>query len=105
MSSSPLEANPERHSQHLRIPAINIYVRDQDQSLRFYTDQLGFDLASDVQLQSGERWLAVAPPDGSALLALVAPKPDSPEYKLIGRSTGVVFVTEDVPAKYGASAT
>ena len=92
--------NPERRSPHLRIHAINIYVRDQERSLRFYTDQLGFDLASDVQLQSGERWLAVAPPDGSALLALVAPKTESPEYKLIGRATGVVFVTEDVPAKY-----
>jgi serine phosphatase RsbU (regulator of sigma subunit) len=30
----------------------------------------------------------------------VAPDPDSEEYKLIGRPTPVVFVTEDVPAKY-----
>lgn len=86
---------------HLRVHAINIYVRDQDQSLRFYTDQLGFGLAFDAQLQSGDRWVAVAPPDGSALLALIAPKPESREYKLIGRPTGIVFVTEDVPAKYG----
>ena len=106
MSSSPLQPSnesgqdPERPRQHLGIHAVNIYVRDQNQSLRFYLDQLGFDLAFDVQLQSGERWLAVAPPDGSALLSLVAPKPESPEFKLIGRPTGVVFVTEDVPAKY-----
>ena len=106
MSSFPLHAangsgqNPERRSPHLRIHAINIYVRDQNQNLRFYTNQLRFDLVSDVQLQSGERWLTVAPPDGSALLALVAPRPESAEYKLIGRSTGIVFVTEDVPAKY-----
>ncbi len=106
MSSSPLPAPNEsgldrgRHSPHLRIHAINIYVRDQDQSLRFYMDQLGFDLAFDARLQSGERWVAVAPPDGSALLALIAPKPESPEYKLVGRLTGVVLVTEDVPAKY-----
>jgi serine phosphatase RsbU (regulator of sigma subunit)/predicted enzyme related to lactoylglutathione lyase len=86
---------------HLRVHAINIYVRDQDRSLRFYTDQLGFALAFDAQLQSGDRWVAVAPPDGSALLALIAPKPESREYKLIGRPTGIVFVTEDVPAKYG----
>src|SRR5215471_21713300 len=94
MSSPPLR------SPHLRIHAINVYVRDQDQSLRFYVEELGFDLALDVQLQSGERWLAVAPPDGSALLALVAPRAESREYQLIGRPTGVVFVTEDVPAKY-----
>jgi serine phosphatase RsbU (regulator of sigma subunit) len=30
----------------------------------------------------------------------VAPKPDSKEYQLIGRHTHVVFVTEDVPAKF-----
>jgi serine phosphatase RsbU (regulator of sigma subunit)/catechol 2,3-dioxygenase-like lactoylglutathione lyase family enzyme len=85
---------------HLRVHAINVYVRDQDQSLQFYVDRLGFDLAFDAQLQSGDRWIAVAPPDGSALLTLIAPKPESHEYKLIGRPTGIVFVTEDVPAKY-----
>src|ERR1700686_4150316 len=77
------------HRPHLRVHAINIYVRDQDQSLRFYTDQLGFVLAFDAQLQSGDRWVAVAPPDGSALLALISPQPESPEYKLIGRATGI----------------
>jgi serine phosphatase RsbU (regulator of sigma subunit) len=68
--------------------------------LRFYVDQLGFDLAFDAKLQTGGRWVAVAPPDGSAVLTLVAPEPDSKEYALIGRSTQVVFVTEDVTAKY-----
>ncbi len=85
---------------HLRIHAINIFVRDQDRSLRFYVDQLGFDLAFDAQLQNGDRWIAVAPPDGSAMLSLVAPKPESRDYKLIGRPTGIVFVVEDVIAKY-----
>jgi len=93
--------HPDGHSPHLRVHTINIYVRDQDQSLRFYLDQLGFDLAFDAQLQSGDRWVAVAPPDGSALLALIAPQPESREYKLIGRPTGIVFVTENVLAKYG----
>jgi hypothetical protein len=75
-------------------------VRDQDRSLRFYLDQLGFDLAFDARLQSGERWVAVSPPDGTAVLALIAPDPDSAQYKLIGRATQVVFVTEDVTAKF-----
>jgi serine phosphatase RsbU (regulator of sigma subunit) len=75
-------------------------VRDQDRSLRFYLDQLGFDLAFDASLPSGHRWVAVSPPDGSAVLTLIAPNPDSREYKLIGRPTQVVFVTEDVAAKF-----
>ena len=82
------------------IHAVDVFVHDQDQSLRFYVEQLGFHLAFDARLQSGDRWVAVAPPDGTAVLALVAPRPDSREHKLIGRPTGIVFVTEDVIAKF-----
>jgi serine phosphatase RsbU (regulator of sigma subunit) len=84
----------------LGIHAVNVFVRDQDRSLGFYVEQLGFHVAFDARLQSGERWVAVAPPDGTAVLTLVAPAPDSREYKLIGRPTGIVLVTEDVIAKY-----
>jgi len=98
MGSSPSPAH--RKDPYLRIHAINIFVRDQERSLRFYVDQLGFDLAFDAHLQSGDRWLAVAPPDGSAVLSLIAPKPDSREFALIGRSAQVVLVTEDVTARY-----
>jgi catechol 2,3-dioxygenase-like lactoylglutathione lyase family enzyme len=87
-------------SPYLCVHAINVYVRDQDLSVQFYVEKLGFSLAFDAQLQTGERWIAVAPPDGSALLALIAPKPESREAAYIGRSTGVVLVTEDVIAKY-----
>jgi len=84
----------------LGLHAVNVFVRDQDRSLRFYVDQLGFHVAFDARLQSGERWVAVAPPDGTAVLTLVAPEPDSKEYKLIGRPTGIILVTEDVIAQY-----
>ena len=85
---------------YLRVHAVRVFVRDQERSLRFYVDQLGFKLAFDAQLPYGQRWLAVAPPDGSTVLSLVAPSPRSPEHKLIGRPTQIVFVTEDVPAKF-----
>jgi catechol 2,3-dioxygenase-like lactoylglutathione lyase family enzyme len=84
----------------LGIHAVNVFVRDQDQSLRFYVEQLGFKVAFDARLQSGERWVAVAPPDGSAVLALIAPAPYSRQTKLIGRATGIVFVAENVIAKF-----
>jgi serine phosphatase RsbU (regulator of sigma subunit) len=91
---------PDRQDPYLRFHAIKIFVRDQDRSLRFYLDQLGFNLVYDTRLQSGERWVAVAPPDGTAILALVAPRSGSREYKLIGRATQVAFVTDNVLAKY-----
>jgi serine phosphatase RsbU (regulator of sigma subunit) len=40
------------------------------------------------------------PSDGNSVLALVSPKRNSEEYKLIGRSRHAVFVTEDVMAKF-----
>jgi serine phosphatase RsbU (regulator of sigma subunit) len=87
-------------NRHLRIHSADVFVRDQERSLRFYIDRLGFELAFDARLQSGKRWVAVAPPDGTAVLTLIQPSPDSPEYKLIGKATRVVFVTEDVVATY-----
>ena len=104
-SSFPLPAaTRERPSApgtpYLRMHAVNVYVRDQERSLRFYIDQLGFSLAFDVIMQSGERWVGVSPPDGTAVLTLIAPAPESEEFKLIGRPTDVVFVAEDVVATY-----
>jgi len=92
--------SPDRKEPYLRFHAVKIFVRDQDRSLRFYLDQLGFNLIYDARLQSGERWVAVVPPEGNAILALVAAKPDSKEVALIGRDTHVAFVTDDVLAKF-----
>ncbi len=90
----------DRRDPYLRLQHVTIFVSDQDRSLRFYLDQLGFSLVTDHRFEGGGRWVAVAPPDGAAILALVCPRPDSDEYKLIGRSRQVVFVTEDVDAKF-----
>jgi serine phosphatase RsbU (regulator of sigma subunit) len=90
----------DRQNSYLRVHAVNVFVRDLDRSLQFYLEQLGFTLAFDVCLQSGQRWVGVAPPDGTAVLTLVAPPAESEEYKLIGRPTGIAFVAEDVAAKY-----
>lgn len=48
----------------------------------------------------GGRWVVVAPPDGTAKLALVTPEPDSQDFRLIGQARQIVFLTQDVPAKY-----
>ena len=85
---------------YLGIQAVNVFVRDLDLSVCFYVEKLGFHVISDIVLQSGQRRIGVAPPDGAAVLTLIAPEPGSEEYKYIGQPTHVVFVTEDVAAKY-----
>ena len=99
-SENRFTVRPNRHAPYLRIHCVKVFVRDQEQSLRFYGGQLGFALAFDVRLPSGTRWVGVAPPDGTAILALVVPTPDSAEYKLVGRSNHVIFVAEDVIGRY-----
>jgi catechol 2,3-dioxygenase-like lactoylglutathione lyase family enzyme len=90
----------DRQDPYLRLHAVTVYVRDQERSLEFYTRQLGFDVAVDRRMQSGQRVLAVAPPDGTAVLRLIAPAADSEAYRLIGRPTQISFLTEDVVAKF-----
>jgi serine phosphatase RsbU (regulator of sigma subunit)/catechol 2,3-dioxygenase-like lactoylglutathione lyase family enzyme len=106
MASSPREwmdgpaVRLDRQDPYLRVQSVSIFVRDLDRSLSFYVDQLGFQLVFDGRLQPDRRFVTVAPPDGTANLTLVAPAPDSEQYKLIGQPTHVTFVTEDVIAKF-----
>lgn len=102
---SPLLAHrcsfqPDRQDPYLRLGTIAVFVRDAERSRRFYLDQLGFRLASDVPLPAVSDSLAVTPPDGTAVLSLVAPKPGSEEYNLIGRPTQIIFLTENVLSKF-----
>jgi phosphoserine phosphatase RsbU/P len=85
---------------YLRVHAVNVYVKDQERSLQFYLKTLGFRIAFDARVGSGERLLAVSPPDGTAVLTLIRAEPGSPRARLVGRATQVVFVTEDLPATY-----
>ncbi len=56
-------------------------------------------MVADARFDFG-RWVAIAPPDGSTILALTAPKRGSENYKLIGRNTNIGFIAEDINATY-----
>src|SRR6266852_1973142 len=94
------EPHPDREDPYLQLLFVSIFVRDQERSLHFYVDQLGFNAVFDNRIEGYGRFVVVAPPDGTAVLALVRPEPDTDEYKLVGRSRDVVLITEDIDAKY-----
>ena len=91
---------PDRADPYLHLHFIVVFVRDQERSLRFYADLLGFTIVIDHRFESGHRWIEVAPPDGTAKVALVPAAAGSDDEKLIGQFTRIFFLTEDVNAKY-----
>jgi serine phosphatase RsbU (regulator of sigma subunit)/predicted enzyme related to lactoylglutathione lyase len=90
----------DRRDPYLLLQHVALFVHDQERSLRFFVDSLGFNVALDHHFPDGSRWVAIAPPDGTARLALIAPTPGSQECEYIGKVKQVVFLTEDVDAKY-----
>jgi serine phosphatase RsbU (regulator of sigma subunit)/predicted enzyme related to lactoylglutathione lyase len=107
MSNSPLPFGIDRsllrldsQDPYFCLHFIMVFVRDQERSLRFYVDQLGFRLVVDQRFESGGRWIEIAPPDGNASLSLALATPDSDAYRLIGHDTRIYFITEDVNAKF-----
>ncbi len=91
---------PKPDGPHLRIHCLSVFVRDIEQSLQFYVEQLGFQVLSDSTHHLG-RYVTIAPPDGTAVLALIAPKEDTEDYALVGKGRFVVFLSDDVHAKFG----
>jgi len=90
----------DRTDPYLLLQQVTLFVRDQERSLRFFVDGLGFNVALDYTDPERGRWVMVAPPDGTARIALVSPLPGSDEHALIGKARQIVFLTENVQAKY-----
>jgi serine phosphatase RsbU (regulator of sigma subunit)/predicted enzyme related to lactoylglutathione lyase len=93
-------ADVDRSQPYLGIHSIMVPVRNQDESLKFYTEKLGFQLVADAPMEAENRWIAVVPPDGSVVLALLKHWRGSEEDSRIGSHTGVAFETEDIAAKF-----
>jgi catechol 2,3-dioxygenase-like lactoylglutathione lyase family enzyme len=59
-----------------RLSHATVWVTNQEEAKRFYTEKLGFDVRIDVTMDNGFRWLAVGPKEQPDLqLVLMEPKP------------------------------
>ena len=85
---------------YLCLHFVIIVVRDQERSLRFFADKLGFRVVVDHTFEDGNRWIEVAPPDGSAQIGIALGTPGSELEKLIAGLTVIYFITEDLHGKY-----
>jgi catechol 2,3-dioxygenase-like lactoylglutathione lyase family enzyme len=77
----------------MRVAVVSIPVSDQDRAKKFYTEVLGFaELADNVELAPGMRWVMLAPPGGGAAITLVTWFPSMPA----GSTKGLVYEVDDV---------
>lgn len=54
------------------ISIVSVFVKDQDESKRFYTEVLGFEEGDDIVLGEGYRWCTVVHPNQPELLVNLA---------------------------------
>jgi lactoylglutathione lyase len=89
-----------------KVGGIMVFVSDQGQSVKFYTEKLGFDILVNMPYRGG-KWIEVGPPKSETTLSLMVPDekmmPSADvEYAkgLIGKSTGVWFYVDDIQSSY-----
>ena len=81
----------------------SIWVKDQDEALKFYRDTLGFKVVSDnATSMPGYRWLTVAPPqqDEFELVLNLATTPE--QLAGVGRQGIFILTSSDIRADYAA---
>jgi predicted enzyme related to lactoylglutathione lyase len=55
------------------IKFVGIPVSDQDRSLKFYTEQLGFEIATDQPMGPGKRWIELRTANSQTRVVLFTP--------------------------------
>ena len=78
---------------------VGIPVRDQDAALTFYTEALGFKIATDRPFTEGQRWIELLIPGAETGLALYTPEGHESR---IGQFQSIAFWCEDVFATCSA---
>ena len=66
---------------------------DQDRSIEFYVDKLGFEKRTDEPFGGKYRWVEVYPPAGTAGIALAPPREGD---EVNGTETGITLTTDDI---------
>ena len=80
-----------------QIRTVAIPASEQERSLAFYTETLGFEKTLDAPFGPGQRWIEVSPPGGGSSLAI----PPLGEAQA-GVDTGIRFETTDAEADHQA---
>jgi len=70
------------------LAAVSLVVRDYDEAIAFYTQQLSFTLVEDSVLSESKRWVVIAPPGSSGCKLLLAKASNEAQLRAVGNQTG-----------------
>jgi catechol 2,3-dioxygenase-like lactoylglutathione lyase family enzyme len=91
----------------IRLGNVTILVRDYDEALKFYTEQLGFEKHMDQKFGPAVRWLTIAAPGQDIQIVLQKPEPamhgEEGARKMterIGQNPTWVLITDDCQKTY-----
>ena len=73
-----------------RVQSVSVPVADQDRALRFYTEVLGCDLRTDIEVWPGARLVEVVPPGTDVGLVLLPADSEIPLAVRMGTSNAEV---------------
>lgn len=82
-----------------KIRLAGVWVKDQDKSLDFYLNKLGFEKQADIKMDNGFRWIEVRPPNAETAITLAKPYPGQ-EGVSVGGFTNIVFATDNMNKTY-----
>ena len=80
------------------IASTSIFVKDQQESLNFWVDKLGFEVICDLKLESNFRWVEIAPRSSDSSINLY-PKSLVAKKDLIPMPV-IVFRTNDIQSTF-----
>lgn len=72
----------------MRIAKLSLLVRDYDEAIDWYTRCLGFELAEDVDMGTGKRWVVIEPTGTRGAALLLAKAANAQQEAAIGNQSG-----------------
>lgn len=83
---------------------ITLFVEDQEEARKFYTEKLGFDVCFDMEFSPGWKYLTVAPDKNNQTMIELTVADTDERKALIGKQAAnqafLMFQTDDIEKDY-----
>ncbi len=86
------------------IASISVFVKDQQESLTFWVDKVGFEVICDLKLESNFRWVEIAPRSSNSSInlypkSLVSSKDLKPMPVIVFRTNDIHSTFDNLKTK------